>query len=135
KTDLIPVQNGYDFNTDIIDSKGDFIYALTDKDAPNMRLVKFNIKTPNVWVDVIPQTENVLSVSTGGGYIFAKYMQDAVTSVKQYDYDGKLIRTIELPGIGTAGGFSGKENDKDLYYNFSNYITPGTTYKFNVETG
>ena len=135
KTDLIPIQNGYDFNTDIIDSKGDFIYALTDKDAPNMRLVKFNIKTPNVWTDVIPQTENVLSVSTGGGYIFAKYMQDAVTSVKQYDYDGKLIRTIELPGIGTAGGFSGKENDKDLYYTFSNYITPGTTYKFNVESG
>lgn len=135
KTDLIPIQNGYDFNTDIIDSKGDFIYALTDKDAPNMRLVKFNIKTPNVWTDVIPQTENVLSVSTGGGYIFAKYMQDAVTSVKQYDYDGKLIRTIQLPGIGTAGGFSGKETDKDLYYTFSNYITPGTTYKFNVETG
>ena len=114
KTDFIPVQKGYDFNTDFIDSKGDYIYALTDKNAPNMRLVKFNINNPNVWTDVIPETENVLSVSTGGGYIFARYMKDAVTSMKQFDYDGKLIRTIDLPGIGTASGFGGKEKEKDF---------------------
>ena len=135
KTDFVPVQKGYDFNTDFIDSKGDFIYALSDKNAPNMRLIKFNINQPDVWIDVIPETENVLSVSTGGGYIFAKYMKDAVTSVKQFDYDGKFIRTIGLPGIGTASGFGGKEKEKDLYFSFTNYITPGTTYKFNVETG
>lgn len=135
KTDFIPVQKGYDFNTDFIDSKGDYIYALTDKNAPNMRLVKFNINNPNVWTDVIPETENVLSVSTGGGYIFARYMKDAVTSMKQFDYDGKLIRTIDLPGIGTASGFGGKEKEKDLYFSFTNYITPGTIYKFNTEKG
>lgn len=135
KSDFIPVQNGYDFNTDFVDSKGDFIYALTDKKAPNMRLVKFNINNPGIWTDVIPETENVLSVSTGGGYIFAKYMKDAVTSVKQFDYDGKLIREIQLPGIGTANGFGGKEKEKDLYFSFTNYITPGTIYKFNADTG
>ena len=135
KTDFIPIQKGYDVNTDVIDSKGDFIYALTDKDAPNMRLIKFNINQPDVWTDVIPQTENVLSVSTGGGYLFAKYMKDAVTSVQQLDYNGKLIRTIDLPGIGTAGGFSGKEKEKDLYFSFTNYITPGTIYKYNADTG
>lgn len=135
KTDFIPVQKGYDFNTDFIDSKGDYIYALTDKNAPNMRLVKFNINNPNVWTDVIPETENVLGVSTGGGYIFARYMKDAVTSMKQFDYDGKLIRTIDLPGIGTASGFGGKEKEKDLYFSFTNYITPGTIYKFNTEKG
>ena len=135
KTDFIPVQKGYDFNTDFIDSKGDYIYALTDKNAPNMRLVKFNINNPNVWTDVIPETENVLSVSTGGGYIFARYMKDAVTSMKQFDYDGKLIRTIDLPGIGTASGFGGKEKEKDLYFSFTNYITSGTIYKFNTDSG
>ena len=135
KTDFIPVQKGYEFNTDFIDSKGDVIYALTDKNAPNMRLVKFNINNPHVWTDVIPETENVLSVSTGGGYIFARYMKDAVTSMKQFDYDGKLIRTIDLPGIGTASGFGGKEKEKDLYFSFTNYITPGTIYKFNADSG
>ena len=135
KTDFIPVQKGYEFNTDFIDSKGDVIYALTDKNAPNMRLVKFNINNPNVWTDVIPETENVLSVSTGGGYIFARYMKDAVTSMKQFDYDGKLIRTIDLPGIGTASGFGGKEKEKELYFSFTNYITPPTIYKFNADSG
>lgn len=135
KTDFIPIQKGYDYNTDFVDSKGDIIYAITDKDAPNMRLVKFNINKPEEWTDVIPETENVLSVSTGGGYLFAKYMKDAVTSVQQMDYNGKIIRTINLPGIGTANGFSGKESEKELYYSFTNYITPGTIYKYNADTG
>jgi prolyl oligopeptidase len=76
-----------------------------------------------------------LTVSTGGGYIFARYMKDAITSVRQYNYNGKLIRTIDLPGEGTAGGFGGKDTDKEVYYSYTNYITPGTIYKYNVETG
>ena len=135
KSDFLPIQKGYEFNTDFVDSKGDFIYAMTDKNAPNMRLVKFDIKNPSVWIDVIPETENVLSVSTGGGFIFAKYMKDAVTSVKQFNYEGQLIRTIALPGVGTAGGFSGKEKEKELYFSFTNYITPPTIYKFNADSG
>ena len=135
KSDFLPIQKGYEFNTDFVDCKGDFIYAMTDKNAPNMRLVKFDIKNPSVWIDVIPETENVLSVSTGGGFIFAKYMKDAVTSVKQFNYEGQLIRTIALPGVGTAGGFSGKEKEKELYFSFTNYITPPTIYKFNADSG
>lgn len=134
-SDWIPIQKGYDFNTDVVDTKGDFVYILTDKNAPNMKLQKFDIKNPTIWIDVIPESENVLSVSTGGGYIFAKYMKDAVTYVKQLDYDGKLIREIALPGKGTASGFGGKEKEKDIYYSFSNYITPSTTFKYNVDTG
>lgn len=135
KTDFITIQKGYDCSSGIIDTKGDFIYVLTDKNAPNNKLQKFDINHPEKWIDVISETENVLTVSTGGGYIFAKYMKDALSSVKQLDYNGALIRTIELPGNGTAGGFGGKLKQKDLYYSFTNYITPGTIYKFNVETG
>lgn len=135
KTDFIPVQKGYDYNTDVVDTKGDFVYVLTDKNAPNMKLQKFDIKNPNVWTDVIPETENVLSISSGGGYFFAKYLKDALSFVKQYDYDGKLIRTIQLPGNGTASGFGGKTDQKELYYSFTNYITPGTIYKFSADSG
>lgn len=134
-SDFMPIQIGYDYNTDFVDNKGDEIYVMTDKNAPNQKLVKFNINNPSVWTEIIPETENVLSVSTGGNYLFAKYMKDAVSYVKQLDYNGKLIREIQLPGIGTAGGFGGKEKEKEMYYSFSNYITPGTTYKYNVETG
>lgn len=135
KSDWIPLQTGYDFNTNVEDTKGDFLYLSTDKDAANNRLVKVNINNPNVWTDVIPQADNVLDVSTGGGYIFAKYMKDALSYVKQYDYEGKLIREIKLPGNGTVSGFGAKEKEKDLYYSFTNYITPPTIYKMNADSG
>ncbi len=77
----------------------------------------------------------MLGISSGGGYFFATYMVDAIDQVKQFDKTGKLIREITLPGKGNISGFGGKEKEKDVYYSFSNYITPGTTYKFNVDSG
>lgn len=134
-TDFIPVQTGFDNNTHFVDSKGDVIYLMTDKNAPNKRLVKTHISNPTQWTDVVPETENVLSISTGGGFLFAKYMKDAVSYVKQLDYDGKLVREIQLPGKGTAGGFGGEAEDKELYYSFSNYVIPGTIYKYDIASG
>jgi prolyl oligopeptidase len=118
-----------------LDTKGETVYLSTDKNAPNNKLVKFNINKPEQWETVIPETDEVLSLSTGGGYLFAKYMKDALTWVKQLDYSGKLVREVKLPGNGTASGFGGKDSEKDLYYSFTNYITPPTTYKYNVEKG
>nr|WP_227411582.1 prolyl oligopeptidase family serine peptidase [Cruoricaptor ignavus] len=135
KSDWIAIQTGFDHNSSVIDTKGDWIYLLTDKDAPNRRVVKFNINNPKQWTEVIPETKNALSVSTGGGYIFANYMRDALTYVKQYNHDGKLVREISLSGNGTASGFGGRAQDKELYYSFSNYIMPGTIYKFNADSG
>lgn len=121
----------------VLDNRGSKLFILTNLDAPNRRIVTVDAANPTSenWKDLIPETENVLSPSTGGEYIFATYMKDAVSNVKQYDYEGKLIREVELPGVGTVGGFSGEKEEKDLYYNFTNYVTPGSIYKYNVETG
>lgn len=135
--DFVQINKGFDINANIVDTEGDNLFIFTDKDAPNMRLVKTTIQNPSpeTWKDVIPQTENVLGISGGGGYFFATYMIDAIDQVKQFDKTGKLIREISLPGKGNVGGFGGKETEKELYFSFSNYITPGTTYKFNADTG
>lgn len=135
--DFVQINKGFDINVNIVDTEGDNLFIFTDKDAPNMRLVKTTIQNPSpeTWKDVIPETENVLGISGGGGYFFATYMVDAIDKVKQFDKAGKLIREISLPGKGNVGGFGGKETEKELYYSFSNYITPGTTYKFNADTG
>jgi prolyl oligopeptidase len=121
----------------VIDNRGSKLFIVTNLDAPNRKIVTVDAENPQPenWKDLIPETENVLSPSTGGGYIFAEYMQDAVSNVKQYDYEGKLVREVDLPGIGTAGGFGGEKDEKDLYYSFTNYVTPGSIYKYNVETG
>ena len=87
------------------------------------------------WVDFIPETENVLQPSTGSGYIFANYLKDAISYVKQYDLNGKMVRDITLPGKGTAVGFFGKKRDKEIYYSFANYTTPSSIYKMDSPTG
>ncbi len=62
-------------------------------------------------------------------------MVDAVSKVLQYDFDGKLIRGVKLPGVGSAGGFGGKTKAKEIYFSFTNYNTPSSSYKFNPTDG
>jgi prolyl oligopeptidase len=87
------------------------------------------------WKDVIAETANVLEVSKGAGSFFATYMVDAISKVQQYDYDGKLVRDVQLPGVGSVGGFDGKAKDAVLYYSFANYNTPGSIYAYDPATG
>ena len=121
----------------IIDNKENQLIIQTNRNAPNQKIVKVDVANPapDNWVDVIPETKHVLNASTGGGFLFANYMKDAISMVKQYDYDGKLIREITLPGVGSAGGFSGKKDEKELYFNFTNYIMPSTIFSFNPTDG
>jgi prolyl oligopeptidase len=134
---LITVVNNFDNDHYVLDNVGDKLYIVTNRNAPNQKIVTVNAATPQPenWKDFVPETENVLTPATGGGYIFTHYMKDAVSSVNQLSYDGKLMRTIELPGIGTADGFGGKKEDKVLYYTFTNYITAGTVYSFEPING
>ncbi len=90
----------------------------------------------NGWKVLIPEKKMALqSVSTCGGFLFASYLKDASTKVYQYSYDGKLVREVKLPGIGTASGFRGEKKDKELFYTFSSFNTPPSIYKYNVLTG
>nr|WP_315171604.1 prolyl oligopeptidase family serine peptidase [uncultured Flavobacterium sp.] len=134
---IVAIHKGFEYDVDVLDNEGSTLFIVTNLKAPNKRIVTVDVGNPSVenWKDLIPETEQVLNPSTGAGYIFANYMKDAVSVVKQFDYKGKLIRTIALPGVGTASGFGGKAKDKELYFSFTNYVTPGTTYTFFPESG
>ncbi|WP_111707125.1 prolyl oligopeptidase family serine peptidase [Lutibacter citreus] len=136
-SEIKPIILGFDNDTNVIDHKNGNFYMTTNLNAPNKRVIKVAVANPSPknWVDVIPETENVLSISDASGFMFAKYMVDAVSKVMQYNFNGKLIRNIELPGVGTAGGFSGKKDAETIYYSFTNYITPGSIYSFKPKTG
>lgn len=134
---LVTILDDTDSDTYVIDNVGSKLYLVTDRDAPNKKVVVVDAAnpTPDHWEDFIPETENVLTPGTGGGYFFTEYMVDAISKVMQYDYEGKLVREVKLPGVGSAGGFGGKKEDKEFYFSFTNYNTPGSLYKYNVETG
>lgn len=134
---LETIVDNFNSNNYIIDNVGSKLYIVTNLNAPNQKIVTVDAKNPKPenWKDFIPQTDYVLSPSTGGGYIFANYMKDAISQVVQYDYEGRAIREVKLPGVGSAGGFGGKKTEKELYFSFSNYVTPGTIYSFDPKTG
>ena len=134
---FVTILNDTETDTYIIDNVGSKLLLVTNLNAANKKIVSVDASnpTPEHWVDVIPETEFVLNASKGSGYIFANYMVDAISKVKQYDYEGQLIKEIALPGLGTAAGFSGKKEDAVLYYSFTNYNTPSNLYKFNPKTG
>ena len=134
---IITIVDNFNSDNNVIENEGNKLFIETDLNAPNKRIVAVDVNNPKPenWKDFIPETENVLSPSTGGGYFFANYMKDAVSFIKQYNYSGKMIREIQLPGVGTAAGFGAKKADKTLYYSFTNYTTPGSIYAFEPNSG
>ncbi len=133
---IVTLVNNFDSSNYVIENDGDKLFIVTDKDAPNSKIVTADVKNPTAaWVDFIAETENVLTPSTGSGYFFAHYMKDAISQVKQYDYSGNLVREIELPGVGTVSGFGGKKEDVVLYFTFTNYIAAGTIYSYEPKEG
>ncbi|MBZ9612877.1 prolyl oligopeptidase family serine peptidase [Rheinheimera maricola] len=134
---LVTILDHTDSDTDLLDNDGSKLYLVTNLNAPNKKVVVVDAAQPQPenWTDLIPQTDHVLSVSTGAGFIFAEYMVDAIAKVQQYDYSGKLVRDINLPGVGSVGGFSGKKADDTLYYTFTNYTTAQTIYSFTPTAG
>ncbi|HKK42181.1 MAG TPA: prolyl oligopeptidase family serine peptidase, partial [Bacteroidales bacterium] len=134
---FITVVDNFKSDNYVIDNEGSKLFIVTNLNAPNRKVVTVDASapTPENWVDFIPETENVLDPSTGAGYFFAHYMIDAISRVRQYDMKGNLVREIKLPGIGTASGFGAKKEDKDVYFTFTNYITPPTIYRLDPVSG
>ena len=137
KSPFITIQKDTDSDTSVIDNVDSKLYLVTNRNAPNKKVVTVDAASPGPenWKDLIEETQNVLRASTGGGYIFANYMEDAVSAIKQYTYDGALVREVALPGVGSAGGFGAKKQDTSLYYSFTNYLTPGSIYSYEISSG
>lgn len=134
---IVPIVEDMENSHYVLTSEGDYLYIHTNLGAPNNRILRIDVANPSLHEsqEVIAETENVLDASTAGGRIFASYLKDAITEVKQFDLEGKEERTVELPGIGSAGGFSGKASEDHLYYSFTSYINPTSIYKYDIAFG
>jgi prolyl oligopeptidase len=117
-------------------SNNDKLYITTNRNAPNRKLVVVDAATPTPehWKDLIPEAKFPLEISTTGKKLFAQYIKDAVSEIEQYNLDGKRENTITLPGLGTASGFSGKEDENEVYYTFTSYVYPATIFKYDIPT-
>jgi len=137
ESELVTIVGDTDSDTGLLDNVGSKLYLVTNRNAPNQKIVTVDASAPQPanWKDFIAETDYVLSASTGAGYIFAEYMVDAIAQVQQYDYEGNKVREVALPGVGSVGGFSGKRDEETLYYSFTNYSTPSTIYAYEPDAG
>ena len=121
----------------MVDVDENYFYIQTDKDAPTNKLVMAPVANaaPANWKTIVAAKPEVLNASAVGGSIFCTYLKDAVNKVFQFDRTGKQIREVQLPGLGTASGFSGKQDEKETYFVFTSYINPATIYKMDLATG
>ena len=135
---IIEVIDHFDDEYSFVGNDGETFYFKTDLNAPKGRLISMNIKDPDPskWRKVISTSENVLrGVSYVGGHFLAQYLADAKTQVKVFDTAGQLIREVAFPGIGTAGGFSGRQDETETFYSFSSFATPPSIFRYDVSSG
>jgi prolyl oligopeptidase len=120
-----------------IDNDGTLVWLLTTLDAPNGKVISIDLNNParEHWKTVIPESTNKLSdISIVDNTFIANYLADAQSLVQLRRLDGSLIEPLALPAIGTAYGFSGRREDTETFYQFSNFTTPGTTYRLDMKT-
>ena len=134
---ITPIVDKLEANYTPVGNDGTTMYIVTDKDATRSKLVAVNVadKSPQMRVVIPEGKETLQSVSFINNQFVADYLKDAYTQVSVYDLNGKLVRNVELPGIGTASGFGGKRRDTETFYTFTNYIAPPTIYRYDLRTG
>lgn len=134
---IIPLVTDFKNQHGIVDNDSSHFYIQTDRNAPNGKLMVVEVSNPTEanWKPLIEAKPEVLSVSAAGGSLFCSYLKDAISKVYQYDHSGKQVREILLPGLGSANGFGGKKEDKELFFTFTAYTNPLSIYKLNIETG
>ena len=135
---FILLVKGFDTDAGFIDNDGDQLLVLTNDEAPNYKVVLIDPKNPakENWKTVIPERKELLEgVGTAGGKLFISYLQNASSKIYQSDYKGHLEHEIKLPAIGSAGGFNGNKEDKEIFYSFSSFNYPPTIFRYNIVTG
>jgi prolyl oligopeptidase len=121
----------------VVSNVGDKFLIYTDHKAPNGRVFLFDPKKPGEknWKDIIPEKPETLDFANAvGGKLFVGYLKDVTGHAYVHSLDGKLENEIELPGVGTVGGFGGKEDDKFTFYTFTTFNFPPTIYKYDIAT-
>ncbi|HQU91400.1 MAG TPA: hypothetical protein PLK77_03845, partial [Pyrinomonadaceae bacterium] len=137
KAPILPLITNLDNSWNFIGNDGPVFYFQTDKDASRGKIVKVNVLARmHSFQDVIPESADTLG---GVGFInnqfVLNYLHDAYTLIKIYETDGKFVRDVQLPGIGSAGGFGGKRADSETFYTYSSFNAPPTIYRYDMKTG
>ncbi|MDX5421569.1 MAG: prolyl oligopeptidase family serine peptidase, partial [Hymenobacteraceae bacterium] len=135
KSTIKPIIDNFESEYRVVDSFGDKLLVLTNKNAPRYRLVMLDPKKPQEqnWKTVVPQSDKVIQgVSSVGSRIIVTYMKDATSQVVVYDQNGKQLNEVQLPTLGTVSGFNGEKEDQEVFFTFTSFTYPPTIYRYDI---
>ncbi|MEM9271850.1 MAG: prolyl oligopeptidase family serine peptidase [Cyanobacteria bacterium P01_F01_bin.143] len=138
ESEVVELISEFEASYSVIDNYGDRFWVKTDLDAPRGRVIEINLEQPEKtnWQEIIPEsTETLRGIGLLNNQFVASYLKDARSQIKIFALDGSFIREVELPGIGSAGGFGGKRADTETFYTFTSFTTPSTIYSYDMVTG
>ena len=138
ETKVVELLNEFDAEYSFIDNDGPRFWFRTDLKAPRGRVIEIDITKPerSNWKEVIPQAgETLLSAHMLNDEFVANYLKDAHSQIKISSRAGRTLRELELPGIGSVAGFTGKRKDTETFYSFTSFTTPATIYRYDLKTG
>jgi len=136
--EVVELIKEFEADYSFIDNDDSVFYFRTDLDAPRAKVIAIDSKNPqkSAWQEIIPQAvETLESVGILNNQFVADYLKDAHSQVKIFDLKGKFVREVELPGLGSVGGFNGKRHDTETFYSFTSYTTPPTIYRYDIVSG
>ncbi len=138
ESEVVELISEFEAQYSMIDNEGPVFWFQTDLDAPKGKVIAIDITDPDRtnWKTIIPEVEETLeSVGLINNQFVADYIKDAYTQIKIFDLAGTFVREVELPGIGSAGGFDGKRMDTETFYSFTSFTVPSRIYRYNLLTG
>ncbi|MCY4747140.1 prolyl oligopeptidase family serine peptidase [Pelomonas sp. UHG3] len=119
-------------------AQGGKLVVRTDKGAPRGKLISIDLKNPAPahWKTLVDQGPDAMTqASAVGGRYLLSYLQDAATLVRVHGADGKRLSEVQLPGVGTAGGFGGRWSDTETFFSYTSLTTPAEIHRYDVKTG
>lgn len=135
---VVELINEFDASYSFIGNDQSLFWFRTDLDAPRSRVIAIDTNHPDQaqWQEVIPQADETLEgVGLLNNQFVADYLKDAHSSIKIFDLDGSFVREVELPGIGSVGGFNGLRYDTETFYSYTSFTTPATIYRYDMVSG
>ena len=138
KGEVIELISEFEASYGVIDNDGDTLWIQTDLDAPRSKVIAIDLDNCDreYWQEIIPEAPETLeSVGILNNQFVADYLKDARSQIKIFNTDGSFVREVDLPGIGSAGGFGGKRGDTETFYTFTSFTTPATIYRYDMQTG
>ncbi|MFN7945505.1 MAG: prolyl oligopeptidase family serine peptidase [Blastocatellia bacterium] len=135
---VVELIKDFDAEYSFIDNDGPVFWIKTDLNATRGRVIAIDTRQPDrsKWKEVIPQAaETIEGISALNNQFVVTYLKDAHSQIKIFDLNGKFIREVELPGLGSAGGFSGKRSDTETFYTYTSFNTPPVIYRYDLKSG